>query len=485
MIPKISIHVVRLIYYLVMLIVPFYHTPYTFFIDTIGSMVSLTSITFIYMFYFATVPEMLRTCIQGLSRLLLVCLSLVILRHYVLSLMVHVFHDFTQNFILEYPYLSCCLVNSRVTLAPFHLSHLMLILSRLGLMLFTMQFQSMNHEIVVWSCIALTVGIPLIDLILSSTLTNFSYCNINIMKRFIIKNNFKGNTDIPHQNQLLGVFIPVLAFTALFAEITFQLVTYYKEHKCNKVNNGAAIRCAPPLNRETQATGSVNTEDIVRSGPAINEEMLAISSSCVETEQNFRLALPSNPGTEATSRSRRLSYPMTNSVKANFHRFSIVGTSTCARGRKLETPFPSLQENCWLRTSPSNVPLPKPLIQSEGPKPSQTFRSVGNQVPPPKKKLANIVTFILLLIAFICYLIAFSYYRLSKNSQKENIWEYSFISMYITLFRVVQYCLPIHWISDSEEISAFALTKSKIFVVKLVSFSFWPISVQNLASLLQ
>ena len=144
-------------------------------------MVSLTSITFICMFYFATVPAMHRTCIQGLSRLMLVCLSLVILRNYVLSLMVNVFHDFSQTFILEYPHLSCCLVNPRVTMAPLYLSLLMLMMSRLGLLLFTMRFQSMNHKIIVWFCILLTFGIPLIDLILSTTLTNLSYCNINVM----------------------------------------------------------------------------------------------------------------------------------------------------------------------------------------------------------------------------------------------------------------------------------------------------------------
>ena len=178
---KINIGVV--IYCFVILLVPFYPTPYTFFIDTMGSMVSLSSITFICMFYSATVPAMHRTCIQGLSQLMLVCLSLVILRNYLISLMVNVLHDFTQTFILEHPHLSCCLANPRVAMTPFYVSLLLLMLSRLGLLLFTMRFQSMNHEILLWFCIAFVFGIPLIDLTLSSTLTNYSYCNINVMER--------------------------------------------------------------------------------------------------------------------------------------------------------------------------------------------------------------------------------------------------------------------------------------------------------------
>ena len=112
------------------LIILSFPTPYTFFIDTVGTAVSLTAISFIFTFYVASVPDLHRNCIQGLSRLLMVCLSLVIIRSYLISLMVNVFKEVTQSFITNYPEISCCLVNDKVTLGPLVLSLLMLLISR-------------------------------------------------------------------------------------------------------------------------------------------------------------------------------------------------------------------------------------------------------------------------------------------------------------------------------------------------------------------
>ena len=190
-----KIRIALLCYFTAILLVPFYPHPYTFFIDTVGSVVSLVAITFFFTFYSVSILEMQRSCIQGLSQLMLVCLSLLIIYNYLKSLMTNVLHDFTQSFLLDYPYLSCCLINTRLTRAPLLLSYLMLLVSRLALLLATMRFQSMNHKRIVQVGIALTVGIPLTDLLISSGVSYFSYCNLRIMNRFVKKNKFTVKTD--------------------------------------------------------------------------------------------------------------------------------------------------------------------------------------------------------------------------------------------------------------------------------------------------
>ena len=204
--PRTKINIGLFCYFSAMMIVPSEPSPYIFFIDTIGTIVSLTSVSFIVTFYFATVPAIQRTCIQGLSRLMLVCFGLLIIREYIVSFLVNLLHDSTQTFLLDYPRLSCSFFNPRITAVPLLLSLFMLEASRLALLLFPMRFQILNHGRIVKLCIAMTVELTLLDLLLSSSLEAFPYYDTIRIRRFSRRNKFVIAADIP-ENQ---IWTPIL-----------------------------------------------------------------------------------------------------------------------------------------------------------------------------------------------------------------------------------------------------------------------------------
>ena len=571
MLLKTKINIGLLFYFVVVVIIPSFPTLYTFFLDTVGTGVSLTSISIIYTFYFASVPPMHRTCIQGLSRLLLVCLSLVIIRSYLLSLMANVLHDLTQAFITEYPIVSCCLINSRVTYVPFLLSLLMLMVSRLGLLLCTMRFMSLHHEIIVKTCIAVTFGLPLMDLILSSTIGNFTCCNDFTMNTFARRNKFIVTIDIQGKTEFFFKPVPILTFTNLVFEMVFQAVIYYREAKMKKVNifpisnqllNPTVTSIRPPLNPATKTTFSTTGRRRI-SAP--------ISSATTATSNIYyisgQLVAPLNPTMPSTSRARRSSYPNQVTEKASFRRFSVdsfqanktnmlqTATELQVNPRNQRSPpgetlhDDPLAERTMLRQGDINIghqiqqppgetlhnnPLAErstlrqgdinighQIQQPPGEKlhnnplaerstlrqgdinigyqiqqpPSEKIHNnplaerstlrqgdinIGNQIQQPrssKSHLSFIMIFLTTIIATNLLLV--------RHSISNVFIEYVVTYTLEVFVRLVQYCLPIFWIIESEEISEFTFTKSKHFLASLLSLKFFPMSVQNLANRLQ
>ena len=452
MLLKTKINIGLFCYFTALLLIPSYPTPYSFFVDTVGSVFSLISIKFIFTFYYATVPEMNRTCIQGLSRLMLVCLSLGIIRRYFISLMVNVFHDFTQTFITDYPYLSCSLINTRAINGPFLLALNMLLLSRLGLLLFTMRFQSLNHERIVQACTVITFGIPLVDLILSTTLSHFSYCNTIMMSRFIKVHNFNVTIGTSYKDQLFGKYVPKIEFAALVAEITFQVVTYYKEHKVNLVNTER--NHLEDIQTVLESCG----EGTVKWVPSISRQVTSLA----------RLPPPLYPGTQATTNGRRSSYPMEVRKIKICKRSSFVSVNEVYPQRVFETSIKRLRLNCWTKTS-------LPLERNE---PQQISR-IRNETMPIQKQRSSTITLVLLCLAYI----GVTYLTTFVNPYTLIIEP--FANYVLTFYlRFILYCLPIYWICRSEYITAYAFSKSKLVIVRILSFSFWPTSIQNLSNFL-
>ena len=305
--PETKIKTVILCYFSAVLVIPLNPGPYTFFIDTVGSAVSLTAIAFIFMFYFA-VPPVHRTCIHGLSELLLGCLGFVVSRAYFVSLMVNVFHDLTQSFLIEYPVLSCTLFSGRITFVPILLALLTLVMSRLRLLLFTMRFQSLNHKRIVQVCIGLTVGLTLVDLMLSFIVSSFTYCDT--INRFARRNNFHLGPNLSDENiGISGSPVAVISFLILVIEMTYQVISWYRKHKVNKVN-------VLPKPNQTQMPLTIS------SNPILGMTRRAIPSS--------------NLVTQHASRTRRLSYPMQVTKKIGFRRLSFNSHSDNQAFRRLE-----------------------------------------------------------------------------------------------------------------------------------------------------
>ena len=433
-----------LCYFSAVLTIPLDPGPYTFFIDTIGSAVSLTSIGFILKFYFA-VPPLHRTCIHGLSGLLLVCLVLVVIRAYFVSLMVNLFHDPTQRFVDEYPVLSCTLFSGRITYVPALFALLTLVLSRLGLLLFTMSFQSLNHERIVQVCAGLTLGIAIMDLTLSSTTSYFNYCSN--MKRFARRNKLNLSSKVPNANNMFGSPMPVISFFILAVESTYQVISNYRVYKKNKVNVLPTISLLP----KPKAILRLTTLGIIRPAPS------------------------SNPNSHQTSRTRRQSYPMQGTRLANFRRLSYDGSCANFTGGKVQRPNKSLQVNGWTGQPPN-------LGSSGGCRePQQRPQISGNQVQPEGRTRCK--TFTLTMTFIQC---VFMILTIMQNHDEtcDSLSRKVFDVTFNAFIRFVKYCMPVYWIYQSEIILDFTLVKSKYLIVRFLSLRFWPMSVQNFANML-
>ena len=448
-----KIQVIILCYISAMIIVPSDPSTYTFFIDTVGSVVSLTSIAFIISFYSTSVPPWHRTCIQGLSQLLMVCLGIVVIRAFVVSLMVNVLHDLTQRLLFEYPKLSCIMFSGRNTYVPTILSILMIEASRLGLLLFTMRFQSLNHERIVQVCVVLTVGITITDILLSSTLRYFNYCQN--MRNFARISKFDLAPDVvPEENTLFGSPIPVISFTILAIEIVYQAIHNYGEFKTNKVN------ILPKANLEQKP------------------------SSLSRAVGTLGLAPPINLIAEESTRTRHLSFHLEVRKKAKFRRFSLDSLSGDYNIRNLTSPIPSLQVNRWTGRS----------IQNETSGVRNTPRhsainvdtsaiNVGSQKKPQRKAKCSSFTLVMLFIqsSFVVWTIMQNYKKQHQSSLIGNFFDV----LVPTFFRFIKYCIGVYWIHESEKMSEFTIVKSKNIIKRFLSLSFLPMSVKDLANTLQ
>ena len=428
-------------------LVPVNPSPYTFFIDTVGSLVSLASLGFIFFFYFASVPSWQRTCIQGISQLLLVWLALVVIRAYFASLMVNVLHNTTQKLLMKYPTLSCILFSGRITFVPTLVSLLLLEMSRLGLLLFTIRFQSMNHDMVVYACIAFTVGVSLMDLLLSFTTKYVNYCIY--MSRFAKVNKFQLSSDDPEENSSSGSPIPAVSLSILAIEIAYQVISYYRKLKVNKVD----VLPNPIQVQESTASTSTQTNGIVRLAPSLNPE--ARKMPC----------------------KRHSSFSLPVKEKTNFRRFSLDSLRADNSVKKVESHVQSLQLNsCTGRLLITDTTAPK--------KPTQHVTiNVGSPAPKAEKK-SKCNTFTLTLISiqsmFVIWTIINGY-----NKHTDSIIGKILEVVYSFLMRFVKYCIGLYWIYESEKLTEFTITKSKQFLLKIFSSNVWPIAIQNLANRFQ
>ena len=440
MLLRTKFQIIVLCYISAMVIVPSYPTPYIFFIDTVGTIISFTSIYFVFTFYTASVTAMNRTCIQGLSQLMLICFGLLLTRAFFVSLMVNVFHELTQTLITEYPNLSCHLFNDRSTGMPLFCSILMLVVSRLGLLLFPMRFQSLNHERIVQVCIALTVGLTLTDLFLSFTSSYFHYC-INI-DGFLRKNKFYMHPENLKESSFLAP-VRILSFLTLFTEATNQFISTYRQFKVNKVNvvsNPITVPTPAPM----RGTGNI-----------------------------FILQPSYNLANHPTTSTRRSSYPVQITVKTNFRRFSLKSSRTNATVKEYERPSQNVQINTGGSLKSGSTATR--VRSQQGP------RVVENQVQPQSKRAYSSFTLVMILIHSI-----FITWASFQNSEEHKYFIFHMIDIaHIVLVRFFKYCILMYLIYQSEQISAFTLAKSKNIIVRLLSFECLPIAVQNMADMFQ
>ena len=431
-------------YFSAMVLVPVKPSPYTFFIDTVGSVVSLTSIGFIFFFYFASVPSWQRTCIQGLSQLLLVWLAVVVIRAYFASLMVNILHDTTQQLLMEYPTLSCILFSGRITFVPSLVSLLLLEISRLGLLLFTIRFQSMNHDLIVYACVAFTVGASLLDLLLSFIFEFANYC-INISK-FAKEYNFQLRKNARDENNFFKSPLPVISFSILATEIAYQVIVNYRKFKENEVN------ILPKQVQESTATTSVQSNEVIRLAPSLN------------------------PANRITPRKRHSSFSLQIREKTNFRKLSLDSLTANYNVKKNESPFKGLKLNSWTGRSLTKTSATRNTAQ-------HVAINVDNSVQRPVRK-SKCTTFTLILISIQSIFVIWSIIN-NYDPQVDSIFV-KFVGVAYTYgLRFIKYCLGLYWIYESEKLSEFTLTKSKQFLARLLSFHVWPMSIQNLANMLQ
>ena len=107
----------------------------------------------------------------------------------------------------------------------------------------------------------------------------------------------------------------------------------------------------------------------------------------------------------------------------------------------------------------------------------QQISRIRNETMSIQKQRSSTITLVLLGIAYIgvTYLTTFvNQYTLVIEPFVNYAW-----TLYL---RFIMYCLPIYWISRSEYITAYAVSKSKLVIVKIVSLSCLPTYIQNLSN---
>ena len=232
----------------------------------------------------------------------------------------------------------------------------------------------------------------------------------------------------------------------LLSEITFQALNYYREKKFNKVT----VASIPSQVTNPTVPFNNRTVDIVRLAPATRNPQKH----------------PNKP-----SRIRRTSDPTEIRGTAFGRRISLDCESFTASIQ--ERPVNSIKvNNRTSKSQPDNHLTSASTTQ-------QVPGNTGNnsRLQSQRKRRLNVFSLIWLLVAF-SFVIgnAFNY-----NSETDLIYEY----VYQTFIRIIQYCTIPFWICESDEISQFTLTKSKRFLIWILSLRFLPMSIQNLANFLQ
>ena len=366
---------------------------------------------------------MYRTCIQGLTQQVVVCISLLIIREYFISLLVNVLHDFTQAFILGHPYLSCSLFNSRITVVPFLLSYLMLVLSRMGLLLFTMRFQTLNHELIVHICTAMTVGITLLDLVLSSTLSTIPYCNT--MRRFSRRNHFNVNEIIPTTDPTVGL-IAFLIISILATETTYQVIFNYREYKSNKVSPGPVQVLKPRCTIRPQTSRSNN------------------------------LPPPLSLVTVDTSLARRSSYPNEGPQRTQLHRKSLDSHWAISGQNGRERLSLRLIVNGWMEESTGTAAETRNPTQEAGVNVSNHSPIHENTVEEGQVQTLALAQkrtkfHSLTLLVFPCAFL-FLIMRSLQTPEHLSMFQIYVLDPSFTVFvRVSLYFIPLYWVLELTE----------------------------------
>lgn len=418
------------VYVLIISFVPQFLNPYSILLlDIIAVLVSLLCMS-ILLLYTDNLPEGQRTCIHGLIKIVIWCYGLHLFKASITNFLVNFCSKWISAAFVDHTEILCFFVNPRNTLIPVLISFTLLLTTKLVFILFPTWFLNLNHDRAVQCGILITFMITMLDQVLTLALNHLETCDIiNLTcvykETFNIKlENLENMKDIKRNH-----IATLLVILIVLVEVASRLVLRYK----NRVKNRLIAR-----HNQDQVTRVVHGNNSVQTISSRIDQSLSI-------DEGLTLNVPQ---------------PLQEEQELKI----------------IQQPFLSTNKTMAIQM-PINAEHDPPMYlqtkRKQEASSSCSLKPFEGRPGPPNRGTNNytvLLLFVHLLFATLCPY-QFPDMPLVKSMVKVG---------HLAVMRIEAYSILLIWITNSDDITAFAWAKIKNWTFKALSSKFLPTFINKI-----